>query len=209
METTTILAAESQKMPVILGWITSGGVAPTEYVGVGLTMEEARRDAEAFFIALNGGDAAMVDELLRSGAITVRYEERHISLPAVAPPPRTRTYYRGVAATGHVLKIVDDGRQNAPLSLMSIPLAMRLDLARHSPTGFGWGYLGSGPAQLALAILADACGDEIAIKHHQRFKDGVIARLDGAADFHLDQKDEVMDWVARLSTIMFADQSPS
>lgn len=29
----------------------------------------------------------------------------------------------------------------------------RLDLFNHSPTGFEWGYGGSGPAQLALAIL--------------------------------------------------------
>ena len=28
-----------------------------------------------------------------------------------------------------------------------------LVLRRHSPTGFEWGYGGSGPAQLALAIL--------------------------------------------------------
>lgn len=35
-------------------------------------------------------------------------------------------------------------------------LPTRLDLARHSPTGFEVGYAGSGPAQLALAILADA-----------------------------------------------------
>jgi hypothetical protein len=34
------------------------------------------------------------------------------------------------------------------------PLELRLDLFNHSPTGFEWGYGGSGPAQLALAILA-------------------------------------------------------
>jgi hypothetical protein len=31
----------------------------------------------------------------------------------------------------------------------------RLDLCNHSPTGLSWGYGGSGPAQTALAILAD------------------------------------------------------
>jgi hypothetical protein len=35
------------------------------------------------------------------------------------------------------------------------PLALRLDLVDHSPTGFEWRFRGSGPAQLALAILAD------------------------------------------------------
>lgn len=38
------------------------------------------------------------------------------------------------------------------------PLALRLDLFNHSPTGFECGYGGSGPAQLALAILADLIG---------------------------------------------------
>lgn len=31
----------------------------------------------------------------------------------------------------------------------------RNDLCNHSPDGFEWGYGGSGPAQLALAILVD------------------------------------------------------
>lgn len=34
------------------------------------------------------------------------------------------------------------------------PLDPRNDLANHSPDGFEYGYGGSGPAQLALAILA-------------------------------------------------------
>lgn len=38
------------------------------------------------------------------------------------------------------------------------PLPLRLDLFNHSPDGFEWGYGGSGPAQLALAILADFLG---------------------------------------------------
>jgi hypothetical protein len=36
------------------------------------------------------------------------------------------------------------------------PLAPRLDLRNHSPAGFEWGYGGSGPSQLALALCADA-----------------------------------------------------
>lgn len=39
-------------------------------------------------------------------------------------------------------------------------LPWRLDLYNHSPTGLEWGYGGSGPHQLALAILAHATGDE-------------------------------------------------
>jgi hypothetical protein len=59
------------------------------------------------------------------------------------------------------------------------PLRLRLDLNNHSPTGFEWGYAGSGPAQLALAILADALNDdERALRLHQKFKFKVITMLD-------------------------------
>jgi Family of unknown function (DUF6166) len=40
----------------------------------------------------------------------------------------------------------------------SYPLPLHLEIRNHSPTGFGWGYRGSGPAQLALALLADHLG---------------------------------------------------
>ena len=50
------------------------------------------------------------------------------------------------------------------------------DLVNHSPTGFGWGYGGSGPAQLALALLADALGsDDRAIRLHHDFEFKVVA----------------------------------
>ena len=53
---------------------------------------------------------------------------------------------------------------------------MRLDLFNHSPAGFSWGYGGSGPAQLALALLADALGDDdLAVRLHQAFKFRVVA----------------------------------
>lgn len=61
-----------------------------------------------------------------------------------------------------------------------LPLPSRTDVRNHSPTGFEWGYGGSGPAQLALAVLADHCGDESrALQHYQQFKQRVIAELRG------------------------------
>ena len=46
------------------------------------------------------------------------------------------------------------------------------------PTGFEWGYGGSGPAQLALAILADHFFDEDqALNFYQRFKWAVVAEM--------------------------------
>jgi hypothetical protein len=51
-------------------------------------------------------------------------------------------------------------------------------LWNHSPSGFEWGYCGSGPAQLALALLADHLGDdEQALNLYQRFKWVVVAEL--------------------------------
>jgi len=58
------------------------------------------------------------------------------------------------------------------------PLRPRLDLRNHSPTGFNWGYGGSGPAQLALALCADALGDDaMALAVYQRFKFKIVGRL--------------------------------
>ena len=62
----------------------------------------------------------------------------------------TRKTYIGTphreSVSGQSLVTVCDGQKSEPLPL-------RLDLFNHSPTGFSWGYGGSGPAQLALARL--------------------------------------------------------
>lgn len=48
----------------------------------------------------------------------------------------------------------------------------------HSQTGFEWGYLGSGPAQLAFAILLDHFGTPgPALLLYQDFKEQVIANF--------------------------------
>jgi Family of unknown function (DUF6166) len=66
-------------------------------------------------------------------------------------------------------------------------LEASLRIVNHSPTGFCWGYAGSGPAQLALAILLDHLnGDrERALSLYQEFKFKVIARLPMDEDFIL------------------------
>ncbi len=75
------------------------------------------------------------------------------------------------------------------------PLDARFDLVNHSPTGFAWSYGGSGPAQLALAILADATGDDaFALGHYQDFKREIIAAMP-AGDFTLERV-AVLDWIA-------------
>jgi Family of unknown function (DUF6166) len=61
-------------------------------------------------------------------------------------------------------------------------LPIRHDLANHSQA-FEWGYGGSGPAQLALALLADALenADYTARRYHQQFKDVCVARMPNGA----------------------------
>lgn len=104
------------------------------------------------------------------------------------------------------------------------PLSPRLDLFNHSPLGFECGYQGSGPAQLALAILADhlatradeilaACfagcesdevdlrrtslADRVAVHLHQAFKASVIAKLPRDRAFALTSA-EVSSAIAEL-----------
>ncbi len=50
-------------------------------------------------------------------------------------------------------------------------------IINHSPDGFSWGYGGSGPAQLALAILLKITSRETAMQMYQDFKWDVIASL--------------------------------
>lgn len=58
------------------------------------------------------------------------------------------------------------------------PLKPRFDLRNHSPDGFEWGYGGSGPAQLALALLADYLEDDLlASQIYQPFKFAVVGAL--------------------------------
>lgn len=58
------------------------------------------------------------------------------------------------------------------------PLRLRLDLAKHSPAGFEWGYPCSRASQLSLAILADHLNDnKRALELYQDFKFCVVMRL--------------------------------
>jgi hypothetical protein len=52
-----------------------------------------------------------------------------------------------------------------------------LKIRNHSPTGFAWGYGGSGPSQLALAILLNEFGHKVAERFYMDFKWKFIATL--------------------------------
>jgi hypothetical protein len=68
-------------------------------------------------------------------------------------------------------------------------------LFNHSPDGFSWGYGGSGPAQLALAILLDFTGDsDLAVYLHQTFKTDKISAL---PDRFVITGTEIQKWLDR------------
>jgi hypothetical protein len=75
--------------------------------------------------------------------------------------------YDPAAPVGEKVEVTVDGE----------PLDCRYDLLSASSSGFQWGYGGSGPAQLAIAILVHAYDDEIAGNHYQRFKREVVSEL--------------------------------
>lgn len=80
-------------------------------------------------------------------------------------------------------------------------LPPRLDLQSHSPCGFSWGYGGSGPAQLALAMLAHHFGsdDVRAVRLHQPFKRCAIASLASDACWYLDS-DDIDEVLRKIAT---------
>jgi hypothetical protein len=80
---------------------------------------------------------------------------------------KTYAGYRRLDTRGNpvqaLVAVHEDGKEPRPLHL-------RHDLRRHSAE-FNWGYPGSGPAQLALALAADVLGDdEQAQDVYQRLK---------------------------------------
>ncbi len=81
------------------------------------------------------------------------------------------------------MKIYAGGRglDGAVVTVDGRKLPPRHDLKRLSPTGFEWTYEGHGPAQLALALLADHLGDDArALALYQPFMRAVVAELDNS-----------------------------
>ncbi len=79
------------------------------------------------------------------------------------------------------------------------PLDPRFDLMIHSPTGFSWGYGGSGPAQLALAILADCVGPDDAIRFHQDFKWQVVCYWPLDQPWTINETD-IQTWITKAKS---------
>lgn len=70
-----------------------------------------------------------------------------------------------------------------------------LELADHSPDGFSWGYMGSGAAQLALALLFDVTGDRHrSMAAYQDFKDAYVAQWPRDGSWVIDHA-EIISWL--------------
>src|SRR5580704_15535648 len=81
------------------------------------------------------------------------------------------------------MKLYRGGRSldGAVVTVDGKPLSPRYDLKRLSATGFEWTYQGAGPAQLALAVLADHLGAAVqALALYGPFMARVVAQLDNS-----------------------------
>lgn len=86
------------------------------------------------------------------------------------PQPR-RLAFAGERIAGITRVTVTQGGQP------SRELPLHLAIRNHSPTGFEWGYGGSGPAQLALALCVEVAGRHRAERSYQSVKDRLVATI--------------------------------
>ncbi|MFC5368587.1 DUF6166 domain-containing protein [Salinirubrum litoreum] len=102
--------------------------------------------------------------------------------PTHRPP---LTGYRGRYAHRHaIVERLPDRTRLSP--------ARSRTLRTHS-RGFEWGYAGSGPSQLGLAILLDYTRDEaVALDYYQAFTREVITGLDGTWELSTAEIDTVL-----------------
>src|SRR5271155_301118 len=90
-----------------------------------------------------------------------------------------------------------------------LDLAASLKIVNHSPTGFSWGYGGSGPAQLSLAILLDHLnGDkERALELYQSFNMLVVSQLPMDDDFALTDE-QIENAITKIDVQRMVDTDP-
>lgn len=119
------------------------------------------------------------DWLLRADPGDATKEPGHIIV--IDGPPACRhaqTIQADTTIRGYGRTVQIDGVALSPRRSQAI--------LNHSPDGFNWGYGGSGPAQLSLALLLEAgASDEEATRHHQEFKWQMIATLEGGRPFEM------------------------
>lgn len=102
---------------------------------------------------------------------------------------------RGDWGTRHVFIGIWEGTSERKVKRLLPGPSQRL--YNHSPDGFNWGYAGSGPAQLALAITLHYLPADEALAIYQEFKCDVIANIP-MGDFAMPEAD-VKQWIQQHS----------
>ena len=102
-----------------------------------------------------------------------------------------------------------DGYVEVSSPVASEELSQYHNLWKHSD-GFNWGYGGSGPHQLALALLYHVTGDaEVASNNAQNFKWDIISKLDINKGWQMTQT-KIEDWLDRNKrSVLSASNSSS
>lgn len=84
----------------------------------------------------------------------------------------------------HIQLIVDEPNRVC-VNGKEVSLEASLLIANHSPTGFNWGYHGSGPAQCALAICMELFGVYIGKRVYQQFKSAFVAEWQSEGEYQI------------------------
>lgn len=85
------------------------------------------------------------------------------------------------------------------------PINPSFDLCNHSPTGFSWGYGGSGPAQLALALAMHRTKNSQRAKRIYPFLKAVlISQLPFNQDWSL-TADQLDDGIKKAEALLLAE----
>lgn len=99
-----------------------------------------------------------------------------------------------------VIKDADSGGVRVWLDGREIAPDRSLKVQNHSPDGFNVGYGGSGPAQLALALLLEVADEETARKYYQKYKWEQVAYWSSNTDYVTD----IEGW---LRAVQFAERT--
>jgi len=123
-----------------------------------------------------------MEELLRAGDSIVYEGIRN-------PHNETETY---IIRTEYLTEVIN-GTPARHVKVRELDPAPSRQLRDHS-TDFEWGYPGSGPAQLALALIFDATGDrELSLWYHQPFKEAFVQRWGNSWQI---RASEIIRWVS-------------
>ncbi len=110
--------------------------------------------------------------------------------------PETLYYGKRISQCGHqpvFKKLLPDGEA------IELSPAASQKLRNHSPSGFQWGYRGSGPAQLALALLLDVTGNpELSQSYYQDFKFDIVAFW--GEEWTITSR-EILEWLGKFRSL--------